>query len=230
VIKRRFDLKSIVGDLSENPASPASPFLTFAQKNLSYIAAAIIVIFLSLSVFLAWKYFDGKKENQAMIAYFQAYKSYEKSIKEDRSLDQPLQLFQATAEEYQGTSAEVLSFFYIGNCQFAMKNYDSAIDSYHDFLQSVSDQTNLVLLACDSLGYCYEEKKDFSNAIKYFKKTIVPPPGLGEDGCLNIARCYESIGDKENSLTFYNKVIVEYPDSSNINFVREKIRLLQSMS
>lgn len=230
MIKKRAVSRNVVGDKSENLLSLSSPFLTFVQKHLRYITVGIIFIFLFVAGFLVWKYLNDKKEDQAMIGYFQAYKVYEESVKKDQSLEQPLQLFQSVAEKYQGTSAEALSLFYTGNCQFAMKKYDKAIASYNNFLKALPAKTNLVLIACDSLGYCYEEKKDFNNAIKFFKKTITPHPGLGESGCLNIARCYESLGDKENSLAFYNKVVVEYPNSSRINFVREKIRLLKSKS
>jgi Uncharacterized protein conserved in bacteria len=109
-----------------------------------------------------------------------------------------------------------------------MKKFDEAIDAYNKFLKKVSSQPQLALLADDSLGYCYEEKKDYKKAVEYFQKTITPSPGLGESGYLNVGRCFEALGDSEGSLNIYKKFLLEFPDSSKKSFIQEKIKGIES--
>lgn len=228
MVKRRRVSKKIFNGKREDLIPVTSPFLALVQRHLLYIIVGSIFVFLSITGFFLWKYVDKKKEDKASILFYQAYNVYQESIKEEKTLEQSLQLFQSLAQNYSGTSAGIMSLFYAGNCQFALKKFDEAITSYNKFLEDVPSQTKMDLLAYDSLGYCYEEKKDFKKAIEYFQKTITPPPGLGESGCLNICRCFESLNDKENSLKFYKKFLFEYPNSQRIDFVREKVRGLES--
>jgi len=104
------------------------------------------------------------------------------------------------------------------------EKFDEAIDAYNKFLESFSSQPQLALLAYDSLGYCYEEKKDYKKALEYFQKTITPHPGLGEIGYLNVGRCFQARGDSEGSLNIYKKFLLEFPDSSQKSFIQDKIK------
>ena len=230
VRRRRVSKKRFYGKKQELVLPVRSPFFEFMRKNLFYlIAGSVLVLFLIIG-FSIWKYIANKKEEKASLLFYQAYKVYQKAIKEEKTMEDSLKLFQTLVQDYSGTNEEVLSWFYLGNCQFALKKFDDAIISYNNFLEKISPQTQLALLAYDSLGYCYEEKGDFKKAIENFEKTIDPSPGLGEIGYLNLARCYEALGDKENSLKIYKKFLFEYPNSQKIEFVREKIRVLELKS
>jgi len=85
----------------------------------------------------------------------------------------------------------------------------------------------LALLAYDSLGYCYEVKKDYKKALEYFQKTITPHPSLGESGYLNVGRCFEALGDSEGGLNIYKKFLLEFPDSSKKSLIQDKIKGLE---
>ena len=228
MVKRRRVSKKLFYETSEvqTPVSLSLP--EFIQKNFFPLIIGSVSILLLMLGFFVWKYVNNKKEEKASILFYQAYNVYQKSKKEEKTMEEPLQLFQSLARKYSGTSAGMLSLFYLGNCQYSMKSFDDAITSYNKFLQDVHSEARLRLLAYDSLGYCYEEKNDLKKAIEYFQKTISPPPGLGESGYLNIARCYETLNDKKNGLKVYKKFLLEYPDSEKIHFVREKIRMLES--
>jgi tetratricopeptide (TPR) repeat protein len=139
-----------------------------------------------------------------------------------------LKLFQAVKEKYPHTGSGLLSLFYLGNCQFAMKKIDDAIVSYEQFSRKMSKENQMTLMAHDSLGYCYEEKKDYKKALELFEMTLTPPPGLGESGYFNVARCYEMLGDRDNAVKTYKKILVEYPQSLRIAEVQEKIKVLES--
>lgn len=201
-----------------------TPFFELVRNNLLYLILGLVaILFLSVGGFL-WNYFDKKNEEKASTLFYQAYQIFKESKEKETSLEEPMKLFQLIIKDYPKTSASELSLFYLGNCRFVMKKFDMAIDAYNNFLKKVSSQPQLALLAYDSLGYCYEEKKDYKNALEYFQKTITPHPGLGETGYLNAGRCFEALGDSKGSLNIYKKFLLEFPDSSKKSFIQEKIK------
>jgi tetratricopeptide (TPR) repeat protein len=207
-----------------------TPLFKLVQNNLVYPILGLVAILLLSGGFFLWNYFDKKNEEKASTLFYHAYQTFKESKQKEASLEEPMKLFQTIIKDYPRTSASELSFFYLGNCQFVMKKFDEAIDAYNKFLEKVSSQPQLALLAYDSLGYCYEEKKDYKKALEYFQKTITPHPGLGETGYLNAGRCFEALGDSEGSLTIYKKFLLEFPDSSQKSFIQEKIKGIELKS
>jgi len=221
--------KITIGRSAEAVPSVAT-FFELVKNNLLYPILGLVAILLLSGGFFLWNYFDKKNEEKASILFFQAYQIFKESKQKEASLEEPSKLFQTIIKEYPRTSASELSFFYLGNCQFVMKKFDEAIDAYNNFLGKVFSQPQLTLLAYDSLGYCYEEKKDYKKALEYFQKTITPSPGLGESGYLNAGRCFEALGDSEGSLNIYKKFLLEFPDSSKKSFIQEKIKGIELKS
>jgi len=209
---------------SAQTAPSANPYVELARNNFLYFLLGLVAILLLSGGFFLWNYFDKKNEEKASTLFYKAYQTFKESKQKEASLEVPLKLFQTIIKDYPRTSAGELSFFYLGNCQFVMKKFDEAIDAYNKFLESFSSQPQLALLAYDSLGYCYEEKKDYKKALEYFQKTITPHPGLGEIGYLNVGRCFEARGDSEGSLNIYKKFLLEFPDSSQKSFIQDKIK------
>ncbi|WAC07117.1 MAG: tetratricopeptide repeat protein [Thermodesulfobacteriota bacterium] len=212
---------------SAETAPSVTPFFEVVRNNLLYLILGLVAILLLSGGGVLWNYFDKKNEEKASTLFYQAYQTFKDSKEKEASLEEPMKLFQTIIEDYPRTSASELSYFYLGNCQFVMKKFDVAIDAYSKFLEKVSSQPQLALLAYDSLGYCYEEKKDYKKAIEYFQKTITPPPGLGESGYFNAGRCFEALGDSEGSLNLYKKFLLEFPDSSKKSFIQEKIKEIE---
>ncbi len=223
VRKIRGTKKFTIGRSAE-VASSVTPFFELVKNKVLYLILGLVAILLLSGGGFLWNYFDKKNEERASILFYQAYQTFKESKQKEASLEEPMKLFQTIIKDYPKTSASELSFFYLGNCQFVMKKFDEAMDAYNKFLEKVSSQPQLALLAYDSLGYCYEEKKDYKKALEYFQKTITPHPGLGESGYLNAGRCFEALGDSEGSLNIYKKFLLEFPDSSQKSFIQEKIK------
>jgi tetratricopeptide (TPR) repeat protein len=230
VVRRRRISKKPFDSQGEELLPTTYPFLDFVQKYRLHLIVGTVFVLLCVGGFFGWRYETGKKEKEASILFHQAYSVYQGWLKGETTAEESLQLFQPLTQKYSGTGSGMLGLFYVGNCHYAMKSFDDAITAYERFLERVPPETQLALLAYDSLGYCYEEKKDFAKAIEYFQKTISPAPGLGENGYLNVARCYEGQSDTENSLQFYEKFLSEFPESERVQFVREKIKRLNSKS
>ncbi|MBN2466635.1 MAG: tetratricopeptide repeat protein [Deltaproteobacteria bacterium] len=206
----------------------SSPVFSSIYRYRIPFIVGVILLTVFVAGILVLRHLAAKKEGEATTRFAEAYKVYSEAVTNDKSLEEALALYESVVSDYQGTTGATMSLFYAGNCQYSMERYDDAITSYNSFLEQVANEYHLELLAYDSLGYCYEAKKDFTNAVESFKKTVSPAPGLGESGYLNIARCYELLGDTENSAAFYKKIVLEYPNGRSIDFVKEKIRVLES--
>ena len=229
VRKRRVSKKSFLGKGDDLVAgSLVSDDVT--QRRLWVVVAAVVLIAVLTVGWFWWKHNNRKQEETASNLFYEAYQVYEEAKAKDNALEESMEKFRAIVEEYPQTSSGKLGLFYLGNCRFSLKQFDEAIISYNKFLEDATYQPELAILAYDSLGYCYEGKKDYQKALEYFQKTIDPHPGLGESGYLNVGRCYDVLGDKDGSLKIYNRFLVEYPDSRKKSFVEEKMRKLEAKS
>lgn len=228
--RKRRSNKSIDSTYREELLAHSSEVMNFAEKNALYLIIGAVIIVALFAGSLIWRYVDNKKEMKAGEQFAQALVFYEQVLKEDGDFGQASEQFEAIIKNYRGTSSGVMSLFYAGNCMYVNQDFDKAITWYERFIESAPKGTHLVVLAYDSLGYCYEGKEEYRKAIEYFKKTVTPPPGLGEMAYLNMARCYEALEDTKNSLESYQRVLLEYPDSSKSTFVREKVKVLEKKS
>lgn len=224
VVKKPFEAK---------PELPVPYYFTladFCRRYLPQVLMGVAAVVLLGAGALVWKYMAGQQEERAATLLYEAGKVYKEATEEDKPLDEALRLFQTLVNQYGGTGAGKLGALYLGDCQYASKKYDEAIATYSAFISRVSGENPLALLAYNSLGYCYEGKGDFKKAVEYFEKTMSPPPGLGEDSYLNVARCYELLEDRENSRKTYEKLLAQYPNAQRADFIRAKIKGLQSAS
>ncbi len=210
--------------------APSSGVFGFAEKNFTYVVIGAVVLVVLLAGSLIWRYVDKRQEAEAGEKLSQAVALYEQVLKEDGSLDQPLEQFQSIISNYGDTKSGVMSLYYAGNCLYALQRFEEAIALYDRFAKSAFKSTHLIILAYDSIGRCLEEQGEYEKAATYFQRTVEPAPGLGEIGLLNLARCYEALGDTENSLTYYQRVLMEYPQSRRLAYVQEKVKVLQDRS
>jgi len=72
-------------------------------------------------------------------------------------------------DAYGGTKTSNLAKYYAGVCYLNLGQFDAAIDYLKDYKASEAVTT---ITKWGTLGDAYSEKKDFSNAISYYKKAI----------------------------------------------------------
>ncbi|MCX8012203.1 MAG: tetratricopeptide repeat protein, partial [Desulfobacterota bacterium] len=153
---------------SGKPAEKITPtysLINFFQKNFLLIVVGIVLILLAGGGLFFWNIFNKRAEEKASNLFYQAYVSYKAAKTQSKDWEEPMNLFAKITQDYPRTRAAGLSFFYLGNCQFNLKKFDEAIKSYNQFLSRFSAQPQLAILAYDSLGYCYEEEKNYQKAL-----------------------------------------------------------------
>ena len=101
--------------------------------------------------------------------------------------------------------------------------------SFFKFINKSRKGNYLRSFAFEGLGYCYEGKGDYEQALSFFKKSVDEGATHVRDlTYLDIARCYEALDDKANALEFYKKFTDEQDDSIFSKLAQEKIELLEN--
>lgn len=118
--------------------------------------------------------------------------------------------------------------YHLGNIYYNKGEIDQAISSYKKFVgKAGSDKTGVKFLALTSLGYAYETKKDFNQALKYFEQAQnVYHAGFETIGLRNIARAYEELNNKEKAVEYYKKALEKTTEPAASILIKRKISSL----
>lgn len=117
-------------------------------------------------------------------------------------------------ENTSSSDATPWILFQMGNIYYNLKNYDEAIRAYNDFLNKCSGHL-LVPVVKQSLGYAYEEKGLFPEAIRQFEEASSESAGLfaAQKGW-DAGRCYEKLGQTNDAIRSYTRAIEFSPNSN----------------
>ncbi len=202
--------------------------------NVIRIAIGVLVVAL---IAYGWLYSIREKEKESLNLFYQAEQLYKvgMSTQNDyQSAEEQYRLalgrFEAIEKKYKGASSTLKALFYIADCSYRLKDYDKAIDYYTQFVNRSKKDDYLRCFAFEGLGYCYEEKGDYEQALKNFEKSMEETYGsdLKVLGYLNMARNYEALNDRENALQYYKKIIDDQEDSLFSALAQDKISALKN--
>ncbi len=233
--KRRRVSKKNIKETDEHVSTSGSVVEYVTNNYRNIIPVGIIVVFIAI-VTIAWFYYGKGREKKASYLFYQSKQFYQSSMT-SQSADKPieeryqaaLEKFEDITKRYSGTSSAIESVLYIGDCYYHLKKYDPAIDYYTQFINKARKDNYLRSFAFEGLGYCYEGKGDYEQALSYFKKSVNEGTKHVHDlTYLNIARCYEALNDKANALEFYKKFTDEQNNSIFSKLAQEKIELLEN--
>ncbi len=130
-------------------------------------------------------------------------------------------------DNMSSSSATPWAVFELGNVYYNLKNYDGAIRAYNDFLSRYGEHT-LVLMVKQSLGYTYEEKGLFQEAIKQFEDIAVAGNNfLVAQGSLDAGRCYEKLGQTNDAIRAYTKAIELSPNSNWATMAQYRLSVIR---
>lgn len=117
--------------------------------------------------------------------------------------------------------------FELGNVYYSLKNYDEAIRMYNDFLAKYSSHS-LVPIVKQSLGYAYEEKGLFLEAIKQFEDIAVASNNfLVAQGSWDAGRCYEKLGQTSDAIRSYTRTIELSPNSNWATMAQYRLSVIR---
>ena len=204
------------------------------SRNVIRIALGVVVVVL---IAYGWIYSIREKEKESLISFAQAeqlYKAGMSTQSDYQSVEEQYRLalgeFEDIVKKYKGTSSALKAIFYTADCSYRLKDYDKAIEYYTQVINRSGKGDYLRYFAFEGLGYCYEEKGDYEQALKHFEKSMEETYGsdLKELVYLNMARNYEALNDRENALQYYKKIIDNQEDSLFSELAQDKISALKN--
>lgn len=116
--------------------------------------------------------------------------------------------------------------FQLGNISYSLKNYDDAICEYNAFLDSYSGHP-LAPIIRQSLGYAYEEKGLFQEAIKQFEGVSLANNSFTAQEGWDAGRCYEKIGQTNDAVRLYTRTVELSPNSNWAAMAQYRLSLIR---
>ena len=170
------------------------------HRNKFYGAISFIVIL--IVALCSWYFYGLHYEKSADKLYSSAFNAHSSNVKEDSAaFMNAAEMYRETTEKYPRSRAATLSFYNMGNIYYNLKELDKSIDAYTSFLEGSSENNVLTSLAYYGLGYCYEEKEDYEEALKYFERSnsFIVGTHFTVINYSNIGRIYEKM-KKDDSI------------------------------
>jgi len=186
--------------------------------------ALICAVAIAAGIYFYWSYYSGS----ALKLYATAQGNILKSGENKESTDENIGIFKELIDKYPHSWSARMAYYHLGNIYYNSGEIDKAIHSYEKFVSKAgTDKTGVKFLALTSLGYAYEAKKDFKDALKYFEEAQnTYNIGFEVTGLRNIARAYEELNNKEKALEFYKKALEKTSDPATSLFIKRKISAL----
>lgn len=220
--------------------------------NIVVIASSIIgVLLVSYIGFLAY---SRQKEQRAADALSAAMKVYQAKVDPagtgtdtfktaDEKYRATIAKFSEIAKNNKGSRVEEIALLYTANAYYSLKEFDKALEFYNKILfkidredPSLHGNINEIKAspgivrdsALYGLASSFEQKGDFKKAIELQASlTSSKNSHLKEMGLAALGRLYEKGNDKAKALETYQKIITEFPESSNLSSIKEKVERLK---
>lgn len=205
-------------------------FITFSARSLEYLAKNKIYVvslfsalFLIFALFSVLKYSSDKKEEKAFFLLSKSVNQYQSlSGNIDGEKVAATEKFEELVDKYsKNKGGEIAALFYANIC-YDSGDFDKAIGLYKRALQYFKEEPDVYNLVLSGLGYSHGGKKDYDNAIKYFKmitsgKSLL----LKDEAFFNMGLIYSETGDAAKSMEAFQNIVENYPESIYLDLARE---------
>lgn len=130
--------------------------------------------------------------------------------------------------QYPRSHAAITARYKLANLYVGRKQTDLAIPMYEEFLAKADSDNDLVSLAYNGLGYCFESNKDFDKALIQYEKAIKASGAASFEALYlgSIARVYEEMKNIPKAVEFYKKALEKTSDPMTGLYLKRKLALL----
>lgn len=200
-----------------------STYISENRKKIYFISGVITSIIL---ISIGWYLYRMNYENNAQKLYAKAHLAGMKSTMQGVNPEQSiLKLYQDVITQYPGSTAAMMSHYQMGSIYYNIGDIDASVKAYTEFIKAAPGGSDLKVMAYNSLGHCYEMKKDWKNALESYEKATGSKTGGSFEGITyrNIARIYEEMNNREKALEYYQKALSKTTDPLMELFLKRKI-------
>jgi len=199
----------------------------FAVDHKNQLAYALGIIVILALIISGYRFFSIRAENNAAALLDKNLTKYNR-LKADKQPDEVYGEvsadFQFILDKYKGKqSAKLARIIYANICYNAGK-YKQAIELFKTALTDFAKYPMIHQQILSSLGYAYEQEKDYSTAVGYFEKiSTAPEPIMRDEALFHLGRLYDKLGENEKSREAYNKILTDHQDFIYIDLVKERM-------
>jgi tetratricopeptide (TPR) repeat protein len=221
--------------LSKKELKSPDAFQTTFEKIGEYVSehktrvtivgtALVCAVVIAVGIYFYWNYYSGS----ALKLYAQAQGNILQSGDNKETNNENIKIFKELIDKYPHSWSGRMAYYHLGNIYYNNGDIVQAINAYEKFVSKAgSDKTGVKFLALTSLGYAYEAKKDFKEALKYFEQAQSGyNTGFEMIGLRNIARAYEALNNKQKALEYYKKALEKTTEPAASIFIKRKISSL----
>jgi tetratricopeptide (TPR) repeat protein len=194
------------------------------NKRKIYITSSFVAAIIVIAI--GWYLYKMNYENDAQKLYAKAHLAAMKNTMQGINPDQNvLKLYQDVITQYPGSKAAMMSHYQMGSVYYDIGNIDESVKAYSDFIKEAPVGSDLQAMGYSGLGYCYESKKDWKNALEAYEKASTSKTGGSFVGITyrNIGRIYEEMNNREKALEYYQKALSKTTDPGMELFLKRKI-------
>ncbi|PKN70685.1 MAG: hypothetical protein CVU54_04825 [Deltaproteobacteria bacterium HGW-Deltaproteobacteria-12] len=196
------------------------------NKTRVYVVGVAIglAIIIAIGIYFYWNNY----QTSAIGLYAKAHDSMIKNGDKPEAAKESIPLFKELIDKYPRSWSAKIAWYNLGNIYYNQGDIDNAIGAYKNYISvTATDNSGIRFLAMTSLGYCYENKKDFATALNYFEQAQkTNNSGFEAIGYRNIARIYEQMNDKKKALENYQNALQKTADPAMTILIKRKIATL----
>jgi tetratricopeptide (TPR) repeat protein len=193
------------------------------QMPLMYTAIAFFVI---LTAIAGLRYFSNQAENKAFTLLSQAVNTQEKLLNAsgpEKTYEEMKDAYESLLRKYKNKQGAKIARLIYANLSLDAGNADQAILLYESALKDFERETSFTNFILSSLGYAYEKKHDYQQAITYFNTiSSGDDPVMKDVALFNLGRLYGELGDESKSRDAYGRLVSDYADSIYFEIAKEK--------
>jgi predicted negative regulator of RcsB-dependent stress response len=212
-------------DVFQSSIERLTDYITDNKARVYVIVAAIgLAIIIAIGIYFYWNDYQAS----AVQLYAKAQDNLADNAGKPDAAKGSIPIFKELINKYPHSWSAKTAMYNLGNIYYTQGDIDNAITSYKGYISATTaDNAGIRFMALASLGYCYENKKDFKSALSYFEQAQKSNnSGFGSIGYRNIARIYEQMNDKKKAMENYQSALQKTTDPSMILFIKHKIASL----
>ena len=231
--RHKFTTYNALQNPMENVKARIHNFFKFFDDNWLWIAIGLaVVVAAGVPTYL----YQQKGANDLGEVWSRIYRmNYEVAAARQEGPEKKREAIEGAIKEYtflkdnlSATGATPWLLSELGNAQYNIKQYDDAIVTYREFINSYGSHP-LAPVIRQSLGYVFEEKEQLNEAIEQFEEIAKNPEAtyLKAQVGLDTGRCYEKLGQTNSAVTAYKDIVATYPESGCAKMARYRLEDLE---
>jgi len=199
----------------------------FFDKNRNLVLGILGAVVLAVVGFIGYRYWINSQNEEAQTVMFPSVYEWEAdSLKKALNGNGANEGLAAIADEYGATPAGNLAEFYAGTALLKQGKFDDAIDHLKNFKSSdLLVQARAYALTGDA----YMEKKEYGEAIDYYKKAADYKPNafFTPSYLMKLAVAYEQNKQNQEAIDAYNQIIEKYPTAAEVTNAKKYKSVLE---